>query len=103
MLLMGSIDPIWQDAGHFPTNVIDRSHLSILLSTEATANPTDLGAAIRARRRQLGITQDDLASSIAVSRRVIGQIETGKETAQVGIVLRAARAVGLDVGVEARE
>ncbi len=69
---------------------------------EPTAQPADLGAAIRERRRQLGITQDELASSIGVSRRVIGQLENGKKTVHVGIVLRAARAVGLDVGVEPR-
>lgn len=67
-----------------------------------TAQPVDLGAAIRERRRQLGITQDELASSIGVSRRVIGQLEKGKKTVQVGIVLRAARGVGLNVGVEPR-
>lgn len=69
---------------------------------ESTAEPADLGTAIRARRRKLGITQDDLAGSIGVSRRVIGRLENGKETVHVGIVLRAARAVGLDVGVEPR-
>lgn len=69
---------------------------------EMTAGPADLGAAIRRRRRQLGITQDGLAASIGVSRRVIGQLENGKETVHVGIVMRAARAVGLDVGVEPR-
>lgn len=69
---------------------------------ETTANPADLGIAIRERRRQLGITQDELAASIGVSRRVIGQLENGKESVYVGIVLRAARAVGLDVGVEPR-
>lgn len=69
---------------------------------EVTADPAAIGAAIRARRRRLGITQDDLASSIGVSRRVIGQLENGKETVHLGIVLRAARAVGLDVGVKPR-
>jgi len=69
---------------------------------KVTAEPADLGAAIRERRRQLKITQDDLAASIGVSRRVIGQMENGKETVHVGIVLRAARAVGLDVGVQPR-
>lgn len=64
--------------------------------------PAELGAAIRARRRALRITQEDLAASICVSRRVIGQMESGKETVQVGIALRAARAVGLEVGVEPR-
>lgn len=69
---------------------------------QATPDPATLGAAIRNRRRQLGITQDHLASSIGVSRRVIGQMENGKETVYVGIVLRAAQAVGLDIGVEPR-
>lgn len=69
---------------------------------EKTISPAELGTAIRARRRELGLTQDDLATSIGVSRRVIGQMENGKETVHVGIVLDAARAVGLDVGVEPR-
>ncbi len=69
---------------------------------QATSVPAELGAAIRERRRRLKITQDDLAASIGVSRRVIGQMENGKETVHVGIVLRAARAVGLNVGVEPR-
>lgn len=67
-----------------------------------TDKAADLGAAIRRRRRHLGITQDGLAASIGVSRRVIGQLENGKETVHLGIALRAARAVGLDVGVEPR-
>ncbi|HEX5763832.1 MAG TPA: helix-turn-helix domain-containing protein [Solirubrobacterales bacterium] len=69
---------------------------------QVTTEPGQLGAAIRERRRRLGITQDDLAASMGVNRRVIGQLEKGKETVQIGIVLRAARAVGLDVGVQPR-
>jgi len=71
-------------------------------SMEMTTSPAELGAAIRERRRRLGVTQDELASSIGVNRRVVGQLEKGKETVHVGIVLRAARAVGLNVGVESR-
>ncbi len=63
---------------------------------------SDLGAAIRDRRRELGLTQDDLALSIGVNRRVIGQLEGGKETVRLDIVLRATRALGLNIGVEAR-
>jgi y4mF family transcriptional regulator len=99
---MGSIDPISQDSGQISRDGIDRSHLLYSAPMEATMTPAELGAAIRARRRALRITQDDLAVSIGVSRRVIGQLENGKETAHVGIVLRAARAVGLNVGVEPR-
>lgn len=65
-------------------------------------SPSALGTAIRERRGELKLTQDDLALAIGVNRRVIGQLEGGKETVQLGIALNAARAVGLDVGVEAR-
>jgi len=69
---------------------------------ETATSPAELGAAIRERRRRLGISQDELASSIGVNRKVIGQLENGKETVHLGIVLRAARAVGLVVGIEPR-
>jgi y4mF family transcriptional regulator len=70
-----------------------------VLTTNSSAA---LGGALRQRRRDLGLTQDDLALSIGVNRKVIGQLEGGKETVQLDIVLRAARALGLNVGVEAR-
>jgi DNA-binding XRE family transcriptional regulator len=67
-----------------------------------TDSPRTLGAAIRKRRSSLGITQDDLALSIGVNRKVIGQLEGGKQTVRLDIALNAARALGLNVGVEAR-
>lgn len=85
-----------------PPNATDRSHRVYLAAMRATSSSAELGAAIRDRRRQLDITQDGLAASIGVNRKVIGQLEQGKETVHVGIVLRAARAVGLNVGVEHR-
>jgi DNA-binding XRE family transcriptional regulator len=67
-----------------------------------TNSPAALGAAIQARRGDLSLTQDDLALSIGVNRKVIGQLEGGKETVRLDIALKAARALGLNVGVEAR-
>jgi DNA-binding XRE family transcriptional regulator len=64
--------------------------------------PSALGAALRRRRRQLRMSQDDLALSIGVNRKVIGQLEGGKETVRLEIALNAARALGLNVRVEAR-
>jgi len=61
-----------------------------------------LGSAIRRRRGSLGMTQDELALSIGVNRKVIGQLESGKQTVRLEIALNAARALGLNVGVEAR-
>lgn len=69
---------------------------------EQTNSPIMLGAVIRKRRSDLGLTQEDLALSIGVNRKVIGQLERGKETVQLAIALEAAQALGLDIGVEAR-
>ena len=69
---------------------------------EPTGSPAALGAALRHRRRQLGMTQDDLALAIGVNRKVVGQLEGGKESVRLEIALNAARALGLNVGVEAR-
>lgn len=63
---------------------------------------SDLGAAIRQRRRELNLAQEDVANVIGVNRRVIGQLESGKETVQLKIALEAARAVGLDIDLQAR-
>jgi HTH-type transcriptional regulator / antitoxin HipB len=70
-------------------------------AVERVDSSSALGTAIRKRRRDLGITQDGLALSIGVNRKVVGQLESGKETVRLGIALKAARALGLNVGVEA--
>jgi HTH-type transcriptional regulator / antitoxin HipB len=80
----------------------DRSHPAIVEPMERIDSPRDLGAAIRARRNALEITQDDLALAIGVNRKVIGQLERGKQTVRLEIALSAARALGLNIGVEAR-
>ncbi|MGH2903958.1 MAG: helix-turn-helix domain-containing protein [Solirubrobacteraceae bacterium] len=64
--------------------------------------PSEFGAALRRRRRELDLAQADVADVIAVNRRVIGELEAGKETVQLKIALEAARAVGLDIRLDAR-
>jgi HTH-type transcriptional regulator/antitoxin HipB len=61
--------------------------------------PADLGAAIRAGRRALGLGQEDLAARVGVRRQWILKIEGGKSTAEVGLVLRTLKALGLNVEV----
>jgi HTH-type transcriptional regulator / antitoxin HipB len=61
--------------------------------------PADLGAAIRAGRRALGLGQADLAVRVGVQRQWIIKIESGKSTAEVGLVLRTLNALGLKVEV----
>jgi HTH-type transcriptional regulator/antitoxin HipB len=55
----------------------------------------DIGSLIRDRRSQLGWNQEELASRIGVSRLWIVQLEKGKPTAQIGLVLRTLKELGL--------
>jgi HTH-type transcriptional regulator / antitoxin HipB len=57
--------------------------------------PADLGAAIRDRRRQLGLDQASLAERVGVSRQWVIAIEKGSRRAELGLVLRALAALDL--------
>lgn len=58
---------------------------------------SEIGAAIRARRRELGWDQATLARNIGASRLWVNQIEGGKPGASLGLVLRAIAALGLSL------
>ena len=57
--------------------------------------PKELGALVRARRKELGWSQQRLADESGVKRLWIVHFESGKPTVQLGLVFRALRAVGL--------
>ena len=58
-----------------------------------------LGELVRDQRKQRGWSQGELAEKIGVSRLWVGQFENGKETVELGLVLKALRA--LDLSLEA--
>lgn len=60
----------------------------------------ELGRVIRAERKALGLTQDDLAAACGVSLRFISELERGRATAGVGRVLHVLRMLGLRVVLE---
>jgi HTH-type transcriptional regulator/antitoxin HipB len=61
--------------------------------------PHDLGHLVRAYRRAAGMSQEQLASHAGTSQRWISQLENGKPTAELGMVLRTLLAVGVDLDV----
>jgi HTH-type transcriptional regulator / antitoxin HipB len=61
-------------------------------------NAKQFGEAVVQARKALGLTQRDLALAIGTGERFIVELEAGKETAQLGKALAAARAVGLHLG-----
>jgi HTH-type transcriptional regulator / antitoxin HipB len=62
----------------------------------------DLGGLIRQRREALGWSQEELAASTGVARLWVSQIEQGKRTAEVGLVLQCLAALQLDIEVQPR-
>ena len=64
-----------------------------------TRTPEQLGAAIRARRRQLKVTQKDLAMTCGTGLRFIIDLEKGKPTCQIGKVLQVFQALGLELWI----
>jgi transcriptional regulator with XRE-family HTH domain len=61
-----------------------------------TTNVQRFGSVIRARRRQLDLTQEELARRIRTSVPYIGHLETGKRHPSEKIVTRLAEVLGLD-------
>lgn len=58
---------------------------------------TSLGTALRQARKQLGLTQPELALASGVGVRFIVDLESGKPTLQLALVLRVIDALGGDL------
>ncbi|MBF0432895.1 MAG: helix-turn-helix transcriptional regulator [Fibrobacteria bacterium] len=61
----------------------------------AIKNTEQLGVAIQARRKQLKVTQKDLAMTCGTGLRFIIELEKGKPTCQIGKILQVLQALGL--------
>ena len=63
-------------------------------------NPSSLGQAARTARKQLGLTQPQLALAAGVGVRFIVELEAGKPTLRLENVLRVLHALGATVMVD---
>lgn len=61
-----------------------------------------LGQALRDARRAQGLTQAQFAALAGVGTRFVSELERGKATAEVGLVLRVLTDAGIDVFVAPR-
>lgn len=59
----------------------------------------EIGQVIRGRRKELGLTQLELATRVGVSRQWIVAIEGGKPRAQVTLLLETLRTLGLELSI----
>ena len=62
---------------------------------------TDIGAAIYEARRRHRMTQVELARQAGVTSRWLRDVEHGKPTAEIGLVLRVLGFLGLELGISA--
>jgi HTH-type transcriptional regulator / antitoxin HipB len=65
-------------------------------------SPEQLGRAIRARRRELHLTQQTVADLTGINRAVVIQLEHGKSTIQLRIVLLIVQVLGMDFELRVR-
>lgn len=63
------------------------------------STPTQIGAAIKDRRRQLRMTQDELARRVGTTRRWVSAVENGSAGAGLGLVLKTLEALDLIVAL----
>ena len=63
---------------------------------------TDIGVAVRKKRKADGLTLADAAGLCGVGYRFMSDLENGKETVQVGKVLKVLTALGLEMTIAPR-
>ncbi len=62
-------------------------------------NPRDIGETVRRTRRSQGLTQIELAGASGTGVRFIMELEKGKESCQIGKVLRVLGMLGLKLSL----
>lgn len=73
------------------------------MATTTIESPGDLAQLLRARRVELGITQERLASLVGVHRTSVILFEQGKRSGSLAFVLELAHALGMDLELRPRE
>ncbi len=69
---------------------------------EIARTPKQLAAIVRKRRKNLNLTQADLASRIDTRQATISDLEHGEREARLGTVLQALAALDLELVIRPR-
>lgn len=65
-------------------------------------SPAELGHLVRDFRMRRGLTQAFLASQVGVSRKWVIDLEAGKRSADLSLVLRTFNVLGIELDARAR-
>ena len=66
------------------------------------SNAKELGALVRQRLKQAGLTLKDAAGIAGVGIRFLSELERGKPTLQLGLAIEVLQLFGLELHVRAR-
>lgn len=69
--------------------------IMILQAKQKLTSSADIGEMVRARRREQGISQEQLAGVAGTGTRFISDLENGKGTIQVDKMIKVIEALGL--------
>ncbi len=72
------------------------------METIIIRTPEDLGRALRARRKELKLTIAEVADMAGCSPRFISEVERGKPSASIGLIIQLGRELGLKLGTNIR-
>jgi len=62
----------------------------------------EIGKMVRAKRKEIGMTQADFAGLCNVGTRFISELENGKSTLEFNRVLRVTQLIGIDLFAKGR-
>jgi len=79
--------------------VIDNKHPTASVIIE---DVQDIGDAVRTARKDQGLTQREFADIVGVGVRFLSELERGKSTAQIGLVLKVISGAGLELALRSR-
>lgn len=83
-------------------NTVNQRGLVDAAEVHLVRTATDLGQAIRARRRAQRLTQDELALLAGSHRNRVAEIERGGETERLQLLLKLVNELGLELIVQPR-
>jgi len=64
--------------------------------------PQDLALLVRARRHELGLSQEALAYATGLDRTIVSVLERGERAMTLKVALRLVQALGMDIVVRRR-
>lgn len=97
---MAESDGVWSQIGRIVSGLEDMGRMCLAaMSTPVSAAAQELGNRVRARRRELGMSQERLAEACGVHWTFLGQVERGRRNISLHNILKIAAGLDLDAGL----